>query len=292
MEISYDENGDDDIDINIDIEPENQDEDFIIEDARSEAGTNNDDVMIDEDTASYPMEDADFVPEHDLHDVGTETHEVSEVEMLKSNSTDIHPFHSEVITDLGIQADERWDLDKPADDTHYSIKSVEIDRLHSEDRSNIVEEEPVSQAQSPPGLDASIQKPSSPSRTAPQQEEEPTKKSPPHMVDESNLGEEGDDAVDLSVHEVQTGYDLISQDRTIIALYKDTEYALVSSSEFDDPDSYFLKDSSVLKEPLSIFFAAIRDVLCDEISPVDELYLAIDDLGLETSEVRTALYNY
>jgi len=290
MEISYDGNGDDDIDINIDIEPENQDEDFIIEDARSEAGTNNDDVMIDEDTASYPMEDADFVPEHDLHDVGTETHVVSEVEMLKSDSTDIHPFPSEVITNLGIQADERWDLDKPADDTHYSIKSVEIDRLHSEGRSNIVEE-PVSQAQSPPGLDASIQKPSSPSKTAPEQEEESPQKSPSHMVDESNLGEEGDDAVDVSVHEVQTVYDLISQDRTIIALYKDTEYALVSSSEFDDPDSYFLKDSSVLKEPLSIFFAAIRDILRDEISPVDELYLAIDDLGLETGEVRTTLSN-
>lgn len=282
MEISYDGHGDDDIDINIDIEPDNQDEDFIIEDARSEA-SNNDDVMIDEDTASYEMEDADFEPEHDLQDIDTETIEIAEVEMLRSNDTDAHIFPLEATTNHVLQ-DESWTFDK-SNDTESSIKAVEIEQVHHEEPSNIATEV-VAQLPSSPRAAVNSPKPSpSPSDINQQQEETINKENPSDISAETEQGEAAPSATDAPEQETQTEQYLISEDRNVIVVYHESEYNLVSSSEFDDPDLYFLKDPSVMKEPLSTLFAALRDVLSEEISPGDELCLTIDDLGLETSEV-------
>ncbi|KFY70197.1 hypothetical protein V499_09376 [Pseudogymnoascus sp. VKM F-103] len=287
MEISYDgQDVDDDIDINIDIEPGNHDEDFIIEDARSEAGTNNDDVMLDEDNASYNMEDADYVPEEELQDViDTETIDVSEQEMLRPHDTEEHTFPSNAAPSP-LQSEDRYTDIKPADDTISFADAVQAEELQPEEVSKIVEEFAAQPTPSP-----TIHKESPPvSNEKPQEVENINPPSPPQVPEEQEQEQENGEAsnVDENGQKVNVEQDLISEERNITVGYQGSEYALVASSESDDPDSYFLKDSSVLKEPLSALFAVLRDILHDEIPAGDELVFTIDDLGLETCETSTA----
>lgn len=283
MEISYDgHDGDDDIDINIDIEPGNQDEDFIIEDARSEAGTN-DDVMLDEDNASYNMEDADYVPEEELQDViDTETIDISELEMLRPHDTDEHTFPSNAVPSP-LQSEDRYTNNKPADDTISFAQAAQAEQLQPEEVSKIVEEVAAQPTPSP-----TIHKESPPlSNEKPQEVENINPQSPPQVLEEQEQEQENREVsnVDENEQKVNIEQKLISEERNITVGYQGSEYALVASSESDDPDSYFLKDSSVLKEPLSALFAVLRDILHDEIPAGDELVFTIDDLGLETCEV-------
>lgn len=287
MEISYDGNDvDDDIDINIDIEPGNNDEDFIIEDARSETGTNNDDVMLDEDNASYNMEDADYVPEEELQDViDTETVDVSEQEMLRPHDTEEHTFPSNAVPSP-LQSEDRYTDIKPADDTISFAQAVQAEELQPEEVSKIVEEFAAQPTPSP-----TIHKESPPlSNEKPQEVENINPPSPPQAPEEQEQEyeqeqEHGEASNVDNEQKVNVEQDSISEERNITVGYHGSEYALVASSESDDPDSYFLKDSSVLKEPLSALFAALRDILHDEIPAGDELVFTIDDLGLETCEV-------
>lgn len=279
MEISYDGHDvDDDIDINIDIEPGNNDEDFIIEDARSEAGTN-DDVMLDEDNASYNMEDADYVPEEELQDaIDTETIDVSELEMLRPHDTEQHAFSSNAVPSP-LQSEDRYD--KPVDDTISFAQAVQAEQLEPEEVSKIVEEVAAQPTPSP-----TIRKESPPlSDEKPQDEENTMPQSPPQDLQEQEQENGEASSVDENGQRVNIEQNLISEERNITVGYQGSEYALVASSESDDPDSYFLKDSSVLKEPLSALFAVLRDILHDEIPTGDELVFTIDDLGLETCEV-------
>ncbi|KAL5354581.1 hypothetical protein ACLOAV_000670 [Pseudogymnoascus australis] len=284
MEISYDGHDvDDDIDINIDIEPGNHDEDFIIEDARSEAGTN-DDVMLDEDNASYNMEDADYVPEEELQDViDTETIDVSELEMLRPHDAEEHAFPSNAVPSP-LQSEDRYTNDKPVDDTISFAQAVQAEQLEPEEVSKIVEEVAAQPTPSP-----TIRKESPPlSDEKPQEEENTNPQSPPQVLEEQEQENGKASSVDENGEKVNIEQNLISEERNITVGYQGSEYALVASSESDDPDSYFLKDSSVLKEPLSALFAVLRDILHDEIPTGDELVFTIDDLGLETCETSTA----
>jgi hypothetical protein len=294
MEISYDgHDGDDDIDINIDIEPGNHDEDFIIEDARSEAGTN-DDVMLDEDNASYNMEDADYVPEEELQEViDTETIDVSELEMLRPHDTEEHTFPSNAVPSP-LQSEDRYTNGKPADETISFAQAVQAEELQSEEVSKIVEEFAAQPTPSP-----TIHKESPPpSNEKPQEVENINPPSPAQAPEEpEEHKQEHDEAsgVDENEEKAHIEHNLISEERNITVGYQGSEYALVASSESDDPDSYFLKDSSVLKEPLSALFAILRDILHDEIPAGEELVFTIDDLGLETCEVSNPsgyLQNY
>ncbi|KFY06689.1 hypothetical protein V492_07833 [Pseudogymnoascus sp. VKM F-4246] len=288
MEISYDGHDvDDDIDINIDIEPGNHDEDFIIEDARSDAGTN-DDVMLDEDNASYNMEDADYVPEEELQDaIDTETIDVSEVEMLRPHETEQHTFPANAVPSP-LQSEDRYTNIRPVDDTISSTEAVQAEQLQPEEVSKIVEEV-AAQPTPSPEADTTLQKASLPlSDEKPQEAENINPQSPPQAPEEQ-VQEHGEASeANESGEKVNVEQDLISEERAITVGYRGSEYALVASSESDDPDSYFLKDSSVLKEPLSALFATLRDILHDEIPTGDELVFTIDDLGLETCETSTA----
>ncbi|OBT77974.1 hypothetical protein VF21_04327 [Pseudogymnoascus sp. 05NY08] len=284
MEISYDGHDvDDDIDINIDIEPGNHDEDFIIEDARSEAGTN-DDVMLDEDNASYNMEDADYVPEEEFQDViDTETIDVSELEMLRPHDIEEHTFPSNAVPSP-LQSEDRYTNDKPADETISFAQAVQAEKLQPEEVSKIIEEVAAQPTPSP-----TIHKESPPlSNEKPQEEENINPPSPPQPPEEQEQEHNEALGVDENEQKANIEHNLISEERNITVSYQGSEYALVASSESDDPDSYFLKDSSVLKEPLSALFAVLRDILHDEIPAGDELVFTIDDLGLETCETSTA----
>ncbi|KAK0722754.1 hypothetical protein B0T26DRAFT_870757 [Lasiosphaeria miniovina] len=66
-------------------------------------------------------------------------------------------------------------------------------------------------------------------------------------------------------------------------LYNECRYSLFGSPN-DDPDSYFLSDLEESDGPLSGFLNSIRDVLGDDISPLDELLVRIDSLNLEFGE--------
>jgi len=68
-------------------------------------------------------------------------------------------------------------------------------------------------------------------------------------------------------------------------IYQDVEYDLFSAPGSDDPESFFLSDLSVGKLPLASFFAAIRDIIREDISEDELLFITIEDLGLDFHEV-------
>lgn len=67
--------------------------------------------------------------------------------------------------------------------------------------------------------------------------------------------------------------------------YGNTDYRLFAKSEADDPNKYFLSDMAALELPLGQLLSSLRDVISDELSPLDELVMHVDGLGLEFSEV-------
>lgn len=73
----------------------------------------------------------------------------------------------------------------------------------------------------------------------------------------------------------------------ILIHYGNNDYQLFAKSVDDDPEQYFLSDRSALDTSLLEFLASIRDVISQEVSPLDELVMHIDGLGLEFGEVST-----
>ncbi|KAI1110269.1 hypothetical protein F5Y14DRAFT_444126 [Nemania sp. NC0429] len=69
--------------------------------------------------------------------------------------------------------------------------------------------------------------------------------------------------------------------------YGETDYRLFAKSEDDDPNQYFLSDKSALDASLTQFLTNLREVISEEISPLDDLVLQVDGLGLEFSESTT-----
>ncbi|KAI2780025.1 hypothetical protein F4815DRAFT_445576 [Daldinia loculata] len=70
--------------------------------------------------------------------------------------------------------------------------------------------------------------------------------------------------------------------------YGNTDYRLFAKSEADDPNKYFLSDMAALELPLGQLLSSLRDVISDELSPLDELVMHVDGLGLEFSESSAA----
>lgn len=71
----------------------------------------------------------------------------------------------------------------------------------------------------------------------------------------------------------------------IVVHYGETDYQLFADNPDDDPSSFFFKDLSALELPLGEFLSGIRNVIAEEVSPLDELVLHVDGLGLEFAEV-------
>ncbi|KAI8960280.1 hypothetical protein F5Y11DRAFT_367508 [Daldinia sp. FL1419] len=70
--------------------------------------------------------------------------------------------------------------------------------------------------------------------------------------------------------------------------YGNTDYRLFAKSEADDPNQYFLSDMTALELSLGQLLSSLREVISDELSPLDELVMHVDGLGLEFSESSTA----
>ena len=77
--------------------------------------------------------------------------------------------------------------------------------------------------------------------------------------------------------------------REVVVFYQASEYALFSTSELDDPDSFFLSDLSFTYKPLSSFFEAIRNVIHEDLADDDQLCISVEDLGLEIMEVSYSI---
>ena len=104
----------------------------------------------------------------------------------------------------------------------------------------------------------------------------------------ANVVEEPEEKADEAEETVDASYlddESAASTCNIIVTWRDTEYTLFSSSELDDPDTFFLSDYSIIHNPLSSFFEAIREVIHEELADEDELCLAVESLGLEAEEV-------
>ncbi|KAI0395353.1 hypothetical protein F5Y17DRAFT_204671 [Xylariaceae sp. FL0594] len=73
----------------------------------------------------------------------------------------------------------------------------------------------------------------------------------------------------------------------VFITYGRTNYSLFAKDEDDDPNDYFLSDKASLDLPLVQFLASLREVVSEEVSPLDELAMHVDGLGLEFSESTT-----
>lgn len=70
-------------------------------------------------------------------------------------------------------------------------------------------------------------------------------------------------------------------------LWRTEEYRLFADSPVDDPDTYFFKDLDFLQQPLTQFLSGLRQVIANELTPSEELYVKVDGLGIEFGETTT-----
>jgi hypothetical protein len=80
----------------------------------------------------------------------------------------------------------------------------------------------------------------------------------------------------------------ITNSLDIFITYGSTDYRLFAKSEDDDPNHYFLNDTEALGLSLAGFLSSLREVIAEEVSPLDELVMHVDGLGLEFSESSTS----
>lgn len=74
----------------------------------------------------------------------------------------------------------------------------------------------------------------------------------------------------------------------IFMRYGETDYRLFAKSENDDPNTYFLgSDMYAMELPLNEFLKSIREVISQEVSPLDELVMHVGVLGLKFGETMT-----
>ncbi|ROW14321.1 hypothetical protein VPNG_03944 [Cytospora leucostoma] len=70
-------------------------------------------------------------------------------------------------------------------------------------------------------------------------------------------------------------------------LWRTEEYRLFADTPVDDPDTYFFKDLDFLQQPLTQFLSGLRQVIANELTPSEELYVKVDGLGIEFGETTT-----
>lgn len=319
--------GDEDIDIDIDFTASHVDEDFVLEDASSNAGfgddyhpqhssgAGQDDLMIDEDNESYsmPVDGAEFIRDDDTLHMEDEALTMSFAptnipDISAKGVTSIDNAHS---ADNALKDEVSWEADdepepEPASNTtdaHPQDPTEELRASHTidgdlEERSENKEvEKPASGTRE----DSQSNTPSHNGSTVDEVGEEPrqapTGISTPDLGSQDRGPDQSDEVRDISSTSQPldgTVGSAAAEDATSIAsghevvvLYRDSEYSLFSRSETDDIDSYFLSDLSLKDKPLSDFFEAIREVIHGDLNEEDELCLSAEDLGLDIEEMSS-----
>jgi hypothetical protein len=290
---------DDDIDIDFDLAAGQNDEDYILEDVKSDVGLDgnytvspqaaaNDDPMVDDEHTSYVMDDVDFIPEDNLY------YQQTDVDVSGMGTSNLSVVSRNDSEDGGRMPERAWDRlrepDAPPRDADKQEDST-ADTVTLEGEVPEGQVPAVSPPTSPLQDKVSAQEDSG-SEAFPLIGEPKTDSNTDYSKDHtSEVGNDpdvdnttvqrNDEPQILSNHEEKGNLAAINT----IVVYRDAEYALISSSEADDPDSFFLKDDTVTKMPLASFFSALRGVLIDDLAPEDELCLTFEELGLEVIEV-------
>ncbi len=325
MEISSEighNDGDGDIDIDFDFTTAQVDEDYVLEDATltADAGGNpgsqpspafgNDDLMIDEDVDSYSMGDAD--PSH-----GQEGHPIDHealpldiedpfnagedpnlgcFQFGANNSNSAPEFmyaHQETLevqvagndTPEGNSRDIPHEKDLQQEDLQPAEVTPRPDTENLSIEFSEHESRTASTVQRTPKSTVIAQGPKSP--PAPIREHESTSPHPTSEYHETNLASQSVSGNGITTIK-NTSLDettIVPSHQDVMVVYQSVEYALFSSSELDDPDSFFLSEMSIAEKPLADFFKAIRQVIQEDLGDEDELCMAVEDLGIEADEV-------
>jgi len=319
MEVSSEHNhnaGDEDIDIDIDLTAGQADEDYILEDATSNAGfdddlhpqpspaTGNDEPMIDDDNGD------DLYQMHDEHLLTEETdgmdHETHNMSFNPPESTDVHFEEKQVLnnTNAANAPESRIENSEvPGESAERTATEADIHRQHTReaadsgkgdhpsdlvnetDARNVDSPQESSRSSTPNARDPTpIDHLTSPLATA----HESLNRTPTDTISTDgapHISEESENPVDVPSAEDPSN--LPAHGVTVV--YRNSDYALFSTSESDDPDSFFLSDLSITKKPLISFFDALRDVIHDDLAVDDDLCIVVEDLGLEIVEVSYSM---
>ncbi|RDW60007.1 hypothetical protein BP5796_11613 [Coleophoma crateriformis] len=359
--------GAEDIDIDIDLTAGPTDEDYILDDAQSNAElpdsfqaqpspAMNDDLMVDDENASYTMgddildENEDEHMEHETiamafsvidHD-GNETGEVT--------SYDAQHFHTQKTAD---NAEAMWDhpaemqepveadlaevtqteiQQEPEESTHerqipwantedimdnheqmVGTKIAQDDDLDDSGKNDDVEDDVERQNGTESSTKASLEVQGVKS---PSQSPHNANSQVPQIIDER--GEAGSSSeVQGAEEELQadvatpsaTGDEPVPEQNSdkptsnagfvasipaaqkVVVIYQTMEYALFSTSDSEDPDSFFLSDTSVCDKSIAELFAALREIIIEDLADEDELCMTIEDLSLEMDETSASIKN-
>jgi len=316
MEISseHDHNvGDGDIDIDFDFTSAQVDEDYVLEDATLNAdfGENfhpqpspavgNDDLMIDEDVDSYQMDDADLLHDEDgrtmEHEVlpfggedplhfGEDQADGIQFGRVESNSAADYIYaHQESSEAQAFEGDAA--LGNPGDGPYpEDLESADVATPEAEKSSADVahhDSPTASPLQGSPQSASSAPGPRSP--PASNLDCGPDSPDATSNHPETNLMSPSLSGDSSKVVETTSVASVLLPPRDVMVVYQSIEYALFSSSELDDPDSFFLSDISIAEKPLADLFTAIRQVIQEDLTDEDELCMVVEDLGIETEEV-------
>lgn len=304
-----------DIDIDIDFSAGQADEDDILQDAQSNADYGNefslqqspmhqDDPMIDDDSTSYQMEDADFIPDDALQNTELEPMSFASGDIplgsavtavTHSEEHDIKLYEEDQLTS---DVADRESISIPQDESQGHIaadaaegSSEQIDYSSTsqalDNRGGNFANEDLQPAHDldPPYHSPAVAQEESTNSVA---VSKPSPTSPPHEVHALVTSPRRQSPVGSPSMQESSSANLTLDaltDRKVKVIYQSIEYALFAASDSDDPDSFFLRDVTVMGKPLDQFFQAIREIILDDLSPEDELCLNIDDLGLEIEEV-------
>lgn len=111
---------------------------------------------------------------------------------------------------------------------------------------------------------------------------------PDRRADDPQVGSALEEEQEPRAHDAPVEHSTsIAMRYEIYVSYGRTDYRLFAKSEDDDPNQYFLKDASALDLSLSEFLSSLRDVISEEVSPLDELVMHVDGLGVEFAESTT-----
>jgi len=310
---------DEDIDIDFDFANEqlqDQDNDYIIEDARSEAGTGaqdlsaetgNDDVMLDEEGSPAEMHDDTLVQDEDVDDAGDFTQNDSNRRSAPLHK-DADQYNDEVLDhsqQMDLPSDRLYSA--PADDLEENIPEVSDNQIleaWQEETLGTLDVDPNAKAleQPFPDLDPAVPVDSllehlrhEPDRSktlasarnsatgSVASNTEPKLESHP----EAALNNRGSPYVDFIAHTPELA-DAVKSVHPVVVIYQGSEISLFPPSAQNDSATFFLHDESLASNSISDLLVACKGVLADSISEEDELELRIEELGLCISEVSSS----
>ncbi|MCJ1361894.1 hypothetical protein MMC16_000995 [Acarospora aff. strigata] len=305
---------DGDTDIEIDFaedQTQDQDNDYIIEDARSEGGvgaqefpveTGNDDVMLDEEGSQGDLHDDTLPEDEDLDDAGDyiqydanqKPSTLYEDASYHSGSMLKRTDETELPATEEVHSDHHDDVEAAIAEgsNHQNIK---IEQLEAPSSHEVREDaEPLKEASPNPDTDLAagsnledLRDPLDWSGTSTRKSEfDPVAPNKEHN-DEAQAGAVTSKLGGPRSDPISTQNDFTDGTTSVhpvVVVYQDSEISLFPPSNQSDSSTFFLHDENLASSNISDLLLACKSVLADSISEEDELELSIEELGLCISE--------